>query len=178
METALVTPTDAPVTGEPVSETSAESIDGAVTTGKIAIPEASPLPAPQPAPAPQPVKVAEVPKPVVQQPVAPAADPNAPTQIASLDTAPATTTLPTVSSSEWKVQVSSQRSRADAEATFNNIKQRFSSIVGDRTAAIQQADVEGKGTFYRVKILAESKDAANQLCASLKSAGGSCFVTR
>jgi hypothetical protein len=171
------------VTNEPAAEQVAtpamESIDGAVTTGKIAVPEFSPLPMPEPSVA------TAAPKPVAPKPVAPkvaevpAADPNAPTQIASLQQAPAApAALPTVSSSEWKVQVSSQRSREDAEASFNNIKSRFSSIVGDRAAAIQQADVEGKGTFYRVKILAEDKETANQLCSRLKSAGGSCFVTR
>ena len=85
---------------------------------------------------------------------------------------------PAVTSSEWKIQVSSQRSREAAESSFSNIKQRFSSVLGNRTAAIERADIEGKGTFYRVKVLAQSKDDATNVCNRLKGAGGSCFVTR
>ena len=85
---------------------------------------------------------------------------------------------PTVSSSEWKIQVSSQRTREAAESSFANIKQRFSTILGGRSAAIERADVESKGTFYRVKVLAESKNDAIDVCNRLKGAGGSCYVTR
>ena len=179
---------------EPTS--TAVSIDGAQSTGTLAVPEPSPLPVAQEvalaAPVEKiaaPVEKVAVPKPVVKavkpaKPVttpAPAkaaeADPNAPTQIANLanqDNAPA----PSVSSSDWKIQVSSQRSRDAAESSFNNMRNRFGSILGNRSADIQRADVDGKGTFYRVKVLAPSKEDASKLCARLQSAGGSCFVTR
>ncbi|MGB7336086.1 MAG: SPOR domain-containing protein [Salaquimonas sp.] len=176
-----VEPAPAPITSDP----SIVSLDGASTTGVIAIPQPSPLPAavqiasapvqpaPKPIVAPAPVAKAPAPKPVV----APAPSADAPTQIANLDATPAPV-APTVSSSEWKVQVSSQRSRDAAESSFNNIRNRFGSVLGGKSASIQQADVDGKGTFYRVKILADSKADATQLCSRLKAAGGSCFVTR
>ena len=44
--------------------------------------------------------------------------------------------------------------------------------------AVQRADIEGKGVFFRVRMQAESKEEAVRLCERLKSAGGSCFVTR
>lgn len=167
----------------PQEDTSIVSLDGAKTTGSIGVPQPSPLPAAkeiqtaavQPAateaPAPKPVATAPKPQPVVQ-PVA--TDENAPTQIANLSQAP----KPAVTSSEWKVQVSSQRSREAAESSFKNIQRRFGSVLGGKAASIQKADVEGKGTFYRVKVLASSKSEASDLCSRLKAAGGSCFVTR
>ena len=175
---------DAPATTAVEEDTvSLASIDGAISTGIRQFHAPSPLPAAEPVaaavvetPAPKPVAKAE-PVPARAEPVATAAaDPNAPTQIANLNSAPAA--APTVSSSEWKVQVSSQRSRDAAEASFNNIQNRFGSLLSGRSANIERADVDGKGTFYRVKILAESKSSATELCTRLKSAGGSCFVTR
>lgn len=159
------------------------ALDGAQSTGGFAIPTPSPLPAPvqqAAAPAPKP----ETPQPAAQTPQ-PAAqsdsqsDLGAPTQIASAPASPQPAAArPAVTSSEWKIQVSSQRSRGAAESSFDNIKRRFSSILGDRTAAIERADIEGKGTFYRVKVLASSRKDATDICGRLKSAGGSCFVTR
>ncbi len=191
-ELALDAPASEPVV-EPSNEATSEettalaSIDGASSTGAVGIPTPSPLPAAEPVAAevvevatPKPVEKA-APTPVASEPAATAAtDPNAPTQIANLNSAPASTAAatPTVSSSEWKVQVSSQRSRDAAEASFNNIQNRFGSLLSGRSANIERADVDGKGTFYRVKILADSKSSATELCTRLKSAGGSCFVTR
>lgn len=168
----------------------AASIDGATSTGVLAIPQPSPLPAAQAlsktsastqalgqAQVSEAAPAEAVPAPEsAPAPVAAPADSEAPTQIASLDNAPAP--VPVATSSEWKIQVSSQRSREAAESSFNNLQRRFSSILGGRAAVIERADIEGKGTFYRAKVLAESKDEAGQLCTRLKNAGGSCFVTR
>ncbi len=195
---AKIAGAEAAATPEPV-EAVKESIDGASSTGLIAVPEQSPLAAQEPAAEPvvvvEPVKAAPVQKaaakPVATKPAAAkpavaekpkvekAVDQNAPTQIANLEAGSnKTNTQPVVNSSDWKVQVSSQRSRDAAESSFNNISKRFSSVLSGRTANIEKADVDGKGTFYRVKILAQSKDEAASLCSRLKSAGGSCFVTR
>ncbi len=51
-------------------------------------------------------------------------------------------------------------------------------MIGGRGVDIKRADIEGKGTFYRVRIPAGTRDEANQICARYKSAGGSCLVTR
>lgn len=77
------------------------------------------------------------------------------------------------------VQVSSQRSEADAKASFRAIQRKYSGILGSRTASIQRADIAGKGTFYRAMVGPfGSNDEAAQLCMSLKSAGGQCIVQR
>ncbi|ALN73431.1 SPOR domain-containing protein [Aureimonas sp. AU20] len=76
------------------------------------------------------------------------------------------------------VQISSQPSQALAEESMANMKRKFSSVIGNRGLNIKSAEIAGKGTFYRVRVAAGSKNEAASLCDSLKSAGGSCFVTR
>ena len=131
--------------------TKPEPIDGARTTGDTAIPVASPLPKPVVKQTPKPVQTAAV-KPA--QPAASAA----------------------VRRSEWVVQVSSQRTPEAAQSSFTNLRNRFGVLQG-RPMSVQRATVNGS-TFYRVRVQTSSKSDANQLCNSLKSAGGSCFVTR
>lgn len=130
-----------------------DSIDGATSSGAIAVPELSPLPKPEPKPEPEPVQVAAVTPEPAPEPAQPAAR-----------------------KSEWVVQVSSQRSPEAAQASFQNLRNRFAALQG-RPMSIQRALVNGS-TFYRVRVQTESKSDATSLCSSLKSSGGSCFVTR
>lgn len=102
---------------------------------------------------------------------------NKPTTIAINTVAPATSQA-SLPKGGYTVQVSSQRSDKAARASYANIKKRFSSVLGNRQPVIQKAVVKGKGTFYRAKIATRTKAEATKLCASLKRAGGSCFVSR
>lgn len=81
-------------------------------------------------------------------------------------------------SGEWAVQLASQRSQEDAEATFQNLKRRFPGVLGNQQMSVQRADVEGKGVFFRVRVTAATREEANTICQNLRTAGGSCFVTR
>ncbi len=123
-----------------------ESIDGASSTGDLAVPQASPLPKPEP----EPVLIASNTQ----------AEPD----------------LQPVRRSEYVVQVSSQRSPEAAQASFQNLKNRFAALQG-RAMSIQKANVNG-ATFYRVRVNTDSKADADGLCSSLQASGGSCFVTR
>jgi hypothetical protein len=38
--------------------------------------------------------------------------------------------------------------------------------------------VAGKGTFYRVRVAADSRAEAISLCEKYKAAGGNCFVSK
>ena len=104
----------------------------------------------------------------------------APTRVAAIETPtpePVAVAAP-APSSEYYVQISSQPSEEAAKQSQRNLGQRYASVIGSRNLTIQTADIAGKGTYYRVRIGAASRDEANSLCASLKSAGGSCFVSR
>ncbi|MEO1142863.1 MAG: SPOR domain-containing protein, partial [Pseudomonadota bacterium] len=98
-----------------------------------------------------------------------------PKPVAKPKPAPATNTA-AVAKSEWVVQVSSQTTPEAAQSSFVNMRNRFSALQG-RAMSIQRANVNGT-TYYRVRVQTASRNDANQLCANLKSAGGSCFVTR
>ncbi len=96
-----------------------------------------------------------------------------PVEVAAVKPKPA---KPAVRKSEWVVQVSSQRSPEAAQSSYSNLRNRFSALRG-RSMSIQRANVNGS-TFYRVRVQTASRNDANKLCGSLKSSGGSCFVTR
>jgi len=78
----------------------------------------------------------------------------------------------------WAVQVASQPSEDSANKSLKNISRKYASVIGDRGANIVKADVAGKGTYWRVRIAASSREDAIGLCGKMKSAGGSCFVTK
>jgi hypothetical protein len=81
-------------------------------------------------------------------------------------------------SAPWAVQLASQRSRADAEASLRNLRQRYPNLVGSAEPIIVAANVDGRGTFYRVRLPAASRGEAAALCQRLKSAGADCFIGR
>ncbi len=81
-------------------------------------------------------------------------------------------------SSEWSVQIASQPTVEGAQQSYQQLAQRFGSMLQGKGVNIVKADIEGKGTYYRVRIPSASKDEAIELCSDLKSAGGSCFVSQ
>ncbi|MDH3196087.1 MAG: SPOR domain-containing protein [Hyphomicrobiales bacterium] len=93
---------------------------------------------------------------------------------------PLTATEPAATGqSGYVVQVSSQRNADQAQAAFADMQRRYRSILGGFKANIQRADLGARGTYYRVRVgPMASRNAALQICEQLKSAGGSCFVTR
>jgi hypothetical protein len=80
--------------------------------------------------------------------------------------------------SGYVVQVSSQRSADQAKTSFADMQRRYNSILGGFYPNIQRADLGDKGTYYRVRIGPMKRESALHVCEQLKSAGGSCFVTR
>ncbi len=81
-------------------------------------------------------------------------------------------------SGPFAVQVTSQRSEADAQASFRSLQQQFPSVLGNRQPLIRRADLGERGTYYRAQIPFSSQSAANEFCSSLKAAGGQCVVAR
>lgn len=79
----------------------------------------------------------------------------------------------------YMVQISSQRSEADAQAAYRAIQSKFPNVLGSRSASVRRADLGEKGIYYRAMVgpFAAAEDAG-QLCNSLKSAGGQCVVQR
>jgi sporulation related protein len=84
-----------------------------------------------------------------------------------------------VATNGYIVQVSAQRSKADAEASYRLLQDRFPGQLGARTAIIRRVDLGAKGIYYRAFVGSfASAGEADQFCGRLKAAGGQCFVTR
>lgn len=91
--------------------------------------------------------------------------------------APTTIAPPSGGSGDWAVQLSASKSEADARSSYAAAQRRFSALAG-RSVEVQRADLGAKGTFYRAKVPAGSRDAAAALCGQIKAQGGDCMVTR
>lgn len=77
------------------------------------------------------------------------------------------------------VQVSSQKTEADAQASFRALQAKYSGILGSRSSTVRRADLGPKGVFYRAMVGPfGTTEEATQFCSSLKSAGGQCVVQR
>lgn len=96
-----------------------------------------------------------------------------PDQVASID--PATTAT---GNGSWSMQVASQPTVESAQSTYQDLQRRYGSVLAGRSANIVKAEIAGKGTFYRVRVVAQSRNDAINLCTSYKAAGGNCFVSR
>ena len=116
-----------------------------------------------------------------QASAAPAAQP-APVQVA----AAAPSTQPPVAQSasaapavgEWSMQIASQPTAEGAQSAYQDLARRYGSVLEGKGVNIVRADIDGMGTFYRVRIPAATRDEAIGLCESFKGAGGNCFVSR
>lgn len=78
----------------------------------------------------------------------------------------------------YAVQVTSQRTESDAQASYRSLQQQFPSVLGSRQPVIRRADLGDKGTYYRAQIPFGTQGEASEFCGSLKAAGGQCVVQR
>jgi len=76
------------------------------------------------------------------------------------------------------VQLSAQRSEAEAQAAFRTLQAKYS-VLNGRELLIRRKDQGERGTFYAAQVGPfGAKSDADQLCEALKSAGGRCFVQK
>jgi hypothetical protein len=159
-DVSILPPADEAETEGVATPSAAEVIIPAPRPTRTAAPAAEPVRAAAPEPAravaPEPARPAPAPEPVVEVASAPAAAP----------------------SSLWSVQIASQPTREGAQASYEDLARRYGSVLGGKGVNIVQAEVSGKGTMWRVRVPSASKNDANILCAKLKTAGGSCFVSQ
>jgi SPOR domain len=83
----------------------------------------------------------------------------------------------TASSGGVMVQLSSHKSESEALASYRSLQSKFPDELGSRQGVVRRADLGAKGVFYRAMVGPfASAQEANQFCAGLKAAGGSCVV--
>jgi hypothetical protein len=78
------------------------------------------------------------------------------------------------------VQIASQRSEAEAQASFRILQAKYPGVLGGLQPIIQRVDLGGtRGTHFRAQVGPfASAEQANEVCSNLKAAGGQCFVRR
>jgi hypothetical protein len=104
-----------------------------------------------------------------------------PTQVASAPAAAAAQPAqqaPAAASGGYGIQIASLPSEDEAKKSYASLSKKFGGVLAGRAYEIRKADIAGKGTFYRVRIPAGSKDEAAALCEQYRSAGGSCLISR
>jgi hypothetical protein len=79
----------------------------------------------------------------------------------------------------YAVQVTSQRSEAEAEAAYRALQAKYPQELGGHRPLVRRADLGAKGTYYRALVGPfASGEQASELCSKLKAAGGSCIVQK
>jgi len=85
-----------------------------------------------------------------------------------------------VAASPWGVQLSAGFSRDRALAAYAELARRYAGVlVGrDPTLLSNVLRTRGSSVFYQVRVGADTREAADTLCGSIRRAGGACMVLR
>lgn len=79
---------------------------------------------------------------------------------------------------DWAMQIASQPNEAAAQSSYQDLLRRYGNVLNGHPANIVKAEIAGKGTFWRVRVPAATRNDAITLCESYKAAGGNCFVSK
>ena len=146
--------------------------DNVADTGTISAPPAGSPPA---APARAPATKQGAPSPMT---LAPQSEPAAPPARSRMATR--MPVVPSPASGSYVVQVSAQRTEAEAHSSYSALQAKFPSVLGGRSANFRRVDLGDKGgVFYRAQVgsFATSEQAV-AFCTELKNAGGQCIVQK
>jgi hypothetical protein len=80
----------------------------------------------------------------------------------------------------WGVQLAAGFNRDKALAMYSRAIKRLSAVIGDQDPSLLSSTMRNRGshTFYQVRIGADTRPAADDLCNRIRRAGGACFVLR
>jgi hypothetical protein len=80
----------------------------------------------------------------------------------------------------WGVQLAAGFNRDQALAMYSRAMKRLSAVIGDQDPSLLGSTLRSRGTriFYQVRIGADTRPAADDLCNRIRRAGGACFVLR
>jgi hypothetical protein len=80
----------------------------------------------------------------------------------------------------WGVQLSAGFLRERVLAAYAAIEKTYRTVLENRDPIIIENKFRSRGTqnFYQVRVGADTRGSANELCAALRSAGGACLVLR
>jgi hypothetical protein len=80
----------------------------------------------------------------------------------------------------WGVQLAAGFDRDKALAMYARAISRLGAVIGDQDPSLLGSVLRNRGsrTFYQVRIGADTRPAADDLCNRIRRAGGACFVLR
>ena len=80
----------------------------------------------------------------------------------------------------WGVQLAAGFSRDKALAMYARAIKSLSAVIGDQDPSLLSSHLRTRGsaTFYQVRIGADTRPDADNLCIRIRRAGGACFVLR
>jgi hypothetical protein len=80
----------------------------------------------------------------------------------------------------WGVQLAAGFDRNKALAMYSRAMKRLSAVIGNQDPSLLSAVQRSRGsrTFYQVRIGADTRPAADDLCNRIRRAGGACFVLK
>ena len=80
----------------------------------------------------------------------------------------------------WGVQLAAGFNRDRALAMYSRAMKRLNSVIGDQDPSLLGTLFRSRGTrtFYQVRIGADTRTAADDLCSRIRRAGGACLVLR
>jgi cell division septation protein DedD len=79
----------------------------------------------------------------------------------------------------YVMQLASVRSEETARSEWARMQSEHDLLLGDMPLFIQQVELEGRGTYFRIQTGPfPSRSTAQDLCAQLKTAGQDCLVTQ
>jgi hypothetical protein len=80
----------------------------------------------------------------------------------------------------WGVQLAAGFSRDKALAMYARAIKQLSAVIGNQDPSLLSSVMRNRGTraFYQVRIGADTRPAADDLCNRIRKAGGACFVLK
>jgi hypothetical protein len=80
----------------------------------------------------------------------------------------------------WGVQLAAGFDRDRALSMYARAMKRLSAVIGDQDPSLLGSLWRSRGTrtFYQVRIGADTRIAADDLCGRIRRAGGACLVLR
>ena len=73
-------------------------------------------------------------------------------------------------------QLASLRSEQEAREAAQRLVTRFGPLFGGANMEVQRVDLGARGIYYRVRVPAESAQAASSICTNVIAAGGDCVL--
>jgi len=115
-------------------------------------------------------------------PLTPNAPPPSNVRSASAAVPPAAAAPPTNvtrTTGGYLVQIASQKTEADAQASYRAAQAKYGNLIGAMSPIIKRADLGDKGVYYRAMVGPfQTSDEATKFCGNLRIAGGNCVVQR